>query len=43
LYNHPTTHPPAAPPAPDRICAALNGKELAGRQLLCEPAKPRRR
>jgi ATP-dependent RNA helicase DeaD len=27
----------------DRICAALTGKELAGRELVCEPAKPRRR
>jgi ATP-dependent RNA helicase DeaD len=27
----------------DKICAALSGKELSGRQLLCEPAKPRRR
>jgi ATP-dependent RNA helicase DeaD len=26
-----------------RVCAALTGKELAGRELVCEPAKPRRR
>jgi hypothetical protein len=25
------------------VCDALTGKELAGRALLCEPAKPRRR
>ncbi|HVZ75485.1 MAG TPA: DEAD/DEAH box helicase [Polyangia bacterium] len=27
----------------DRVCAALTGKELGGRALVCEPAKPRRR
>ena len=32
-----------APADAERVCAALNGKELSGRQLLCEPAKPRRR
>jgi ATP-dependent RNA helicase DeaD len=32
-----------APLDAERVCAALNGKELSGRQLLCEPAKPRRR
>ena len=26
-----------------RVCEALTGKELAGRGLVCEPAKPRRR
>jgi hypothetical protein len=26
-----------------RVCEALTGKELAGRALVCEPAKPRRR
>ena len=26
-----------------RVCDALTGKELAGRPLVCEPAKPRRR
>jgi len=26
-----------------RVCAALTGRELAGRELVCEPAKPRRR
>ena len=26
-----------------RVCDALTGKELAGRALVCEPAKPRRR
>jgi ATP-dependent RNA helicase DeaD len=26
-----------------RVCEALSGKELGGRSLLCEPAKPRRR
>jgi ATP-dependent RNA helicase DeaD len=26
-----------------RVCEALTGKELGGRSLLCEPAKPRRR
>jgi ATP-dependent RNA helicase DeaD len=26
-----------------RVCAALTGKELGGRALVCEPAKPRRR
>jgi ATP-dependent RNA helicase DeaD len=26
-----------------RVCEALTGKELGGRALLCEPAKPRRR
>jgi hypothetical protein len=27
----------------DRICAALTGKELGGRELVCERAKPKRR
>jgi hypothetical protein len=27
----------------DRVVAALAGRELAGRQIICEPAKPRRR
>jgi hypothetical protein len=27
----------------EHICATLTGKELAGRDLVCEPAKPRRR
>ncbi|HXI55890.1 MAG TPA: DbpA RNA binding domain-containing protein, partial [Polyangia bacterium] len=27
----------------DRICAALTGKELGARELVCERAKPRRR
>ncbi|HVR63037.1 MAG TPA: DbpA RNA binding domain-containing protein, partial [Polyangia bacterium] len=27
----------------DRICATLTGKELGGRELICERAKPRRR
>jgi hypothetical protein len=26
-----------------KVCEALTGKELAGRALVCEPAKPRRR
>jgi hypothetical protein len=26
-----------------RVCEALTGKELGGRSLVCEPAKPRRR
>ena len=26
-----------------RVCEALTGKELGGRALVCEPAKPRRR
>ena len=28
-----------APGDAERICAALTGKELGGRQLVCEPAK----
>jgi hypothetical protein len=32
-----------APVDADRIVAALTGQELGGRQLVCEPAKPRRR
>jgi hypothetical protein len=32
-----------APADADRIIAAVSGKELAGRQLVCETAKPRRR
>ena len=32
------------PPADaDRVVAALAGRELAGRQIICESAKPRRR
>jgi hypothetical protein len=32
------------PPADaDRVVAALAGRELAGRQIICETAKPRRR
>jgi ATP-dependent RNA helicase DeaD len=32
------------PPAEaDRICAALTGKQVAGRDIVCERAKPRRR
>ncbi len=32
------------PPADaDRVVAALAGRELAGRQIVCESAKPRRR
>jgi ATP-dependent RNA helicase DeaD len=32
-----------APADADRIIAAVTGKELGGRQLICETAKPRRR
>ena len=32
-----------APGDAERVIAALTGKELGGRQLICEPAKPRRR
>jgi hypothetical protein len=32
-----------APGDADRIVRALTGQELSGRQLVCEPAKPRRR
>jgi len=32
-----------APGDSDRIVRGLTGQELAGRQLICEPAKPRRR
>jgi len=32
-----------APADAERIIAAVSGKELAGRQLVCETAKPRRR
>jgi ATP-dependent RNA helicase DeaD len=32
-----------APDDADRICAALTGKEVAGREVICERAKPRRR
>jgi ATP-dependent RNA helicase DeaD len=32
-----------APEHAEEICRALTGKELAGRELVCEPAKPRRR
>jgi ATP-dependent RNA helicase DeaD len=32
-----------APADADRLCAALTGKELAGREVICERAKPRRR
>jgi hypothetical protein len=32
------------PPADaDRVCAALTGKQIAGRDIVCERAKPRRR
>jgi len=27
----------------DRLCAALSGKEVGGREVICERAKPRRR
>ena len=27
----------------DRVCAALTGKQVAGRDIVCERAKPRRR
>jgi ATP-dependent RNA helicase DeaD len=39
------THTYINVPAEDaaRVCEALTGKELAGRALVCEPAKPRRR
>jgi ATP-dependent RNA helicase DeaD len=39
------THTYINVPADDaaRVCEALTGKELGGRSLLCEPAKPRRR
>ncbi|HTA19217.1 MAG TPA: DbpA RNA binding domain-containing protein, partial [Polyangia bacterium] len=39
------THTYINVPADDagRVCEALTGKELAGRALVCEPAKPRRR
>ena len=39
------THTYINVPAEDagRVCEALTGKELAGRALICEPAKPRRR
>ncbi|HET6281891.1 MAG TPA: DEAD/DEAH box helicase [Polyangia bacterium] len=32
-----------APDEADRVCVALTGKEVAGRELICERAKPRRR
>jgi hypothetical protein len=32
-----------APGDAERITAALTGKEMGGRQLVCETAKPRRR
>ena len=32
-----------APGDADRIIAAVSGKEMGGRQLICETAKPRRR
>ena len=32
-----------APADAERIATALTGKELGGRQLVCEAAKPRRR
>jgi hypothetical protein len=32
-----------APADADRVVASITGKELGGRQLICEPAKPRRR
>ena len=39
------THTYINVPADDapKVCEALTGKELAGRSLVCEPAKPRRR
>jgi ATP-dependent RNA helicase DeaD len=39
------THTYINVPADDagRVCEALTGKELGGRTLVCEPAKPRRR
>jgi len=39
------THTYINVPADDaqRVCDALTGKELGGRSLVCEPAKPRRR
>jgi ATP-dependent RNA helicase DeaD len=39
------THTYINVPADDatRVCEALTGKELGGRSLVCEPAKPRRR
>jgi hypothetical protein len=39
------THTYVNVPAEDatRVCEALTGKELGGRELVCEPAKPRRR
>jgi ATP-dependent RNA helicase DeaD len=39
------THTYINVPAEDatRVCEALTGKELGGRALVCEPAKPRRR
>jgi hypothetical protein len=32
-----------APDDADRLCSALTGKEVAGREVVCERAKPRRR
>ena len=32
-----------APADADRIISAVTGKEMGGRQLICETAKPRRR
>ncbi|HXJ20360.1 MAG TPA: DEAD/DEAH box helicase [Polyangia bacterium] len=32
-----------APADSDRVVAALAGREMGGRQIVCEPAKPRRR
>ena len=32
-----------APADAERIIGAVTGKEMAGRQLICETAKPRRR
>jgi hypothetical protein len=32
-----------APADAERVVAALTGKEVSGRQLVAEPAKPRRR
>jgi len=32
-----------APADAERVIAAITGKELGGRQLICETAKPRRR
>jgi hypothetical protein len=32
-----------APADVDRVVAALAGREMGGRQIICEPAKPRRR